>query len=201
MRPLHVIVLHEGFRRGFGLGDVCRPISAQALLLVGAVVAFDKTVLLGMVGITDVNVDAQTGPKTNQSCWKIAACRTAHPTGIAIQRDALGASIPGEGECESLQSGFRREVGAHMGLEEHRSSCVNDVERLDHMLLLTFGISWDARDVFEIDLPARHRGGPFHGLLDVLVRRDNAVMALEHAINGFAGGDRQLKELQHGVTL
>jgi hypothetical protein len=58
------------------------------------------------VGITDVNLNAQTGPKTNQGCGKIAACRTAHPTGIARKPDALGATLLGQGEGEGEASRF-----------------------------------------------------------------------------------------------
>src|SRR5438128_6138768 len=85
MRALEVVVLHEGLRDAAGLLDVSWPIHGQALGLIAAMVALHKAVLLRMVWITHVDLDAQTGPKTDQSCRKITACWTAHPTRIAIQ--------------------------------------------------------------------------------------------------------------------
>ena len=95
MRPLHVVVLHEDLGRGFGLLQVGRPIQREAFLLIGSVVAFDKAVLLGMVRSTKVNLDAQTGPKTDQGSRKITARWTAHPARIAIERNAFGAAVLG----------------------------------------------------------------------------------------------------------
>jgi hypothetical protein len=95
MRPLHVVVPHEGSGHGCGVFQICRPIQSQALCLIGAVVPFDKSVLLGVLRIADLHLDAQAGTKAHQGRRKIAACRTAHPARIAIQGDALGAAILG----------------------------------------------------------------------------------------------------------
>lgn len=67
MRALHVVVLYEGGRGRLGLLQVRRPIQGEALLLIGPVVAFDKTILLGVMRITDVDLDAQTGAKARAS--------------------------------------------------------------------------------------------------------------------------------------
>ena len=88
-----------------------------------------------------------------------------------------------------------------MRIEEHGGPRVDDIERFDHMLPLALWISGHTRDVFEIDLPARHRGGTLHRLLDTLAALGNPIMAFEHAINGLARGDGQLEELQEGITL
>ena len=88
-----------------------------------------------------------------------------------------------------------------MGIEEHGGSRVNNVERFDHMLAFALRLGRHARHVFEIDLPARHRGGTLHRLLDTHAALGNPIMAFEHAINGLARGDGQLEELQEGITL
>ena len=44
MRPLNVVVPHEGLGGDFGLFQVRRPIQGEALFLIGAVVPFDKGV-------------------------------------------------------------------------------------------------------------------------------------------------------------
>src|SRR5438128_2698419 len=102
MRALEVVVLHEGLRDRASLLQVGWPLHGQTLLLIAAMVAFDKGVLLGMMRITDVDLDAQTGAKTEQSCRKITACWTADPTRIAIQGDARGSTILGERERQGL---------------------------------------------------------------------------------------------------
>ena len=97
MRALHVIVPHEGGRDRLGLFQVGRPIQGEALLLIGPVVAFDKTILLGVMRITDVDLDAETGAKAQQGSRKVTARWAAHPARIAVQGDALGPTIPGQG--------------------------------------------------------------------------------------------------------
>ena len=84
MGSLHVVVPHEGSGHNFGLCQVCRPVQGQALCLIGAVVAFDKGILLGVLRVADLNLDTQTGPKAHQRRGKIAACWTAHPARIAV---------------------------------------------------------------------------------------------------------------------
>ena len=95
MRPLHVVVLHEDLGRGFGLLQVGRPIQREAFLLIGAVVAFDKAVLLGVMRLAELDLNTQTGSKAHQSRRKITARRTAHPARIAIEGNAFGATVLG----------------------------------------------------------------------------------------------------------
>ncbi len=91
MRALHVVVSHEGSRGRLGLFQVDRPIQGEALLLISAVVALDKTILLGVMRITDVDLDAETGPKAQEGGRKVTARWAAHPARVAVQGDALGA--------------------------------------------------------------------------------------------------------------
>ncbi len=95
MRPLQVVVPHESSGHSFGLFQVCRSVQSQALCLRGAVVPFDKAVLLGLMRVADLHLDAQAGAKAHQGRRKIAACGTTHPARIAIKSDALGAAILG----------------------------------------------------------------------------------------------------------
>ena len=85
-----------------------------------------------------------------------------------------------------------------MRIEEHGGPRVDDIERFDHMLPLALWISGHTRDVFEIDLPARHRGGTLHRLLDTLAALGNPLMAFEHAINGLAEGTGKWKNCRKG---
>jgi hypothetical protein len=47
--------------------------------------------------------------------------------------------------------GFRREIGTHMSIEQHRGSGIDEIEGLHHMLPFAIGIGRNAADVFEID--------------------------------------------------
>src|SRR5205809_6729416 len=97
MRPLQVVVPHEGSGHRLGLLQVRRPIQGEALLLIGAVVPFAKTIVLGLLRIADVDLDAEAGAKAHPGRRKIAALWTAHPARIAVPGDALGPTIPGQG--------------------------------------------------------------------------------------------------------
>src|SRR2546421_3476534 len=88
-----------------------------------------------------------------------------------------------------------------MGIEEHGGARIDDVERFDHVLPLAPRLSQHTGDVFEIDLPARHRSRPLHGLMERLVTLKNALMAFQNAVNRLAGGNGQLKELQQRIAL
>jgi len=55
--------------------------------------------------------------------------------------------------------------------------------------------------IFEIQLPARHGRRPLQGLMATLSLRRDAIMGFEDAINGLARGQRDLEELQGGITL
>src|SRR5918911_1403211 len=83
MRSLQVGVSHEGSGAGLGLLQVSRPVQAEALFLIGAVVPFHKGILFGMMRLTDLDLDAQTGTKAQQGRRKITAGWTAHPAPIA----------------------------------------------------------------------------------------------------------------------
>ena len=102
-----------------GLLQVSRPVDGQALLLIGAVVAFDKGILLGVVRSTDLDLNAQTGSKAHQGRGKITALRAAYPAHIPIQGDLLGTPVCGQGLGESLQSRLGR---AHRSAHGHRGA-------------------------------------------------------------------------------
>jgi hypothetical protein len=74
---LHVIVQHEQLGGGLSLRQVAGSIKGEALLLIGAMIAFDKRILLGMVRITDVHVNAQTRSEAQEGGGKVTASRTA----------------------------------------------------------------------------------------------------------------------------
>jgi hypothetical protein len=78
----------------------------EALGLRGAMVALHKRILLGMVRLTDLDLDAQTRAKTEQGRRKITACWTAHPARIAIQGDQLGPTILGQAQRQGEASLF-----------------------------------------------------------------------------------------------
>src|SRR5438034_7761409 len=156
---LHVVVLHEGAGDGSGLLEGSGLIEGQALLLIAAMVPFDKRVLLGMMRLADLDLDAQTGPKAQEGCRKIAALRAAYPACIPIQGNPLGATVLRQGTGQRFPCRFGGEIGAHMGIEAPRGSRVATVERFDHMLPLALWISRHAGHILEIDLPGTHRAG------------------------------------------
>ena len=96
MRSLSIVVLDEGSGRIGSLLQVCGPIDGEAFFLIGAIVAFDKGVLLRMMRSTDLDLDAQTGAKAHQSRRKITALWTADPACITIERDERGSTVLGQ---------------------------------------------------------------------------------------------------------
>ena len=96
MWSFHVVVLDESCGRIGGLLQARRPIDGEALFLIGAIVALDKAILLGVMSRTDLDFDAQTGAKAQQSRRKITALGTAHPARITIERDERGSTVFGQ---------------------------------------------------------------------------------------------------------
>jgi hypothetical protein len=63
-----------------------------------------------------------------------------------------------------------------VGIEQHGGSDIDDVERLDDMLLFAFRISRNASDIFEIDLPFHHGSRAFLGLMHRLLVLSNPII-------------------------
>jgi hypothetical protein len=80
-RSLPIGVLHKGLGDGSGLLEGAGVIKGEALLVLAAMIAFDKGVLLRVMGITDLDVDAQTGSEVQESRGKIAALLGCLPSG------------------------------------------------------------------------------------------------------------------------
>ncbi len=87
-----------------------------------------------------------------------------------------------------------------MGLEQHASSGIDDVERLHHMLAFAIRISGHAGDIFEIDLSAAHGCRSLLWLMDRFPTRQDSIIGFEDTVNGLAGGNRQLEELEQGIS-
>jgi hypothetical protein len=104
--PLPIVVRNFGFGDGASLLQVGRSIRCEALLLRGPVGAFDKRVLLGMMGSADLNLNAQASPKAHQGGRKITALGTAYPAHITVQRDALRPTRPCECDRQGEASPF-----------------------------------------------------------------------------------------------
>ena len=69
------------------------------------------------------------------------------------------------------------------------------------MLPFAQRVSRHTGDIFEIQLPARHGRRARKRLMDMFSPAEDAIMGFEDAINGLAGGERELEELQSGITL
>jgi len=75
------------------LGDGGRPIDQQALLVVTAMVALDEGVLVGAVGRTDGDGDAQAGPEAHEGRGKVARFGAADEARIAVEGDVVGQPL------------------------------------------------------------------------------------------------------------
>ena len=120
MGSLLIVVRHEPTGHPLRLLQGGRPIQAEALLLIGAVRAFDQAVLLGMTRRTDLNVDAQTGPQSaamrpENHCLRDCP-REPH---IAIQRNALGTTILQQGVGQGCSGRLSGKIGTHMGIKQN----------------------------------------------------------------------------------
>src|SRR2546423_13050771 len=103
MGAFDIIVLDKGLGVGLRLWQVTRLIDGQAFFLIGAVVALDEAIFLGMLWGTDLNLDAQASTEADEGGGKVAALGTGHPAGIAIHGDQLATAIFGSREGESCQ--------------------------------------------------------------------------------------------------
>jgi len=97
MGTLGVVMFDEGLGDRARVLQGRRPLHQQAFLGVGAMIPFDKSILLRMMGIRDLHLDAQTGAEAQESRREIAALWTAHPAGIVVQGDEEGESIALQG--------------------------------------------------------------------------------------------------------
>src|SRR5260370_35234221 len=102
-------------------------------------VPFDKTVLLWVMRIADLEFDAQASTEAMQGRWKITALRAAHPARIAIDGDAGWATILLQALDHTAQSGFSGQVGRHLSIQQDGGPHVHGIVGVD--LILLFGES------------------------------------------------------------
>src|SRR5712691_985739 len=93
MGTLPVIVLHKGVRHLAHLRERGGTMPREALLLIGAVVPFDKAILLWMVRIADDYRHTQHVTKADQGDREVAALWSANPARVSIQGNRLGESV------------------------------------------------------------------------------------------------------------
>ncbi len=72
---------------------------------------------------------------------EIAACRTTHQAHVAVEGQQLRAAVGTQQGGDLRQSGLRREVGPHLGLDQDRGAHIDRVEHFDDVLPLAKGIS------------------------------------------------------------
>jgi hypothetical protein len=65
----------------------------------------------------------------------------------------LGNPCGAERLRHSGEGGLCGKIGAHMVSHQHGGAFIDDIERLDHMLLFAMWISWNAGGVFKVELP------------------------------------------------
>src|SRR5260370_41506993 len=152
-------------------------------------VSFDKTVLLWVMRIADLEFDAQTSTEAMQGRWKITALRAPHPARIAIDGDAGWAAILLQALHHTAQSGFSGQVGTHLSIQQDGGSHIHGIVGLDLMLL--FGeriaqISSGTGDILKIELPALQSWRAFHRLMVTNWPLLDAAMLFEIAVNGTA---------------
>jgi hypothetical protein len=73
-------VLHEGLGDRSGLLESVGVIKGETFLLRAAMIPFDKGVELRVMGIADLDRDAQTGSEAHQSRRKVAALLGCQPS-------------------------------------------------------------------------------------------------------------------------
>src|SRR5205809_4381145 len=128
MRTLMVVMLRKRSRDLAYLLDAAWPVHGQAFLLVGAMVALDEPVLLGVLRVAQQHADAQTLTEAYQGRRKVAAARTADKAHVAIQAHHLRQSLPHKQLSHRFQGGLGMKVGAHLRIDEHRGALIHDIE-------------------------------------------------------------------------
>lgn len=178
-----------GGRRG-GLLLRARALDAQALAVVGPVVARHEGVLVGAAGRADIHLDARAGQAADERPRKVAAGVRPDEARVAVDRDALGPAVLPQQVQHPRQGGLGSEVGANLGVEQDGGLHVDGVERPDAVLLLARGVRRDGGDVIEADLPGRERRRAVERLVAARRRVGDPPVPVQ-GLPDRAGGARQ----------
>jgi hypothetical protein len=177
-------------------------INQQTFFFVGAIKPLHKPVLLGMMRITHLDIDVQTGTGAESGRRKVAALGAANQSGISIHGDAIRPSMRLEGLPERSDGRFCGKVRTDMCSDDHRCTHVNNIEGLRAMLFFAVGISWHTGNILVIDLPMRHGLRPLHGLALAWFARHNPLMLEQNLINRACGARScQSERLEGFVSL
>jgi hypothetical protein len=153
------------------------------------VIALDKGVLLGMMGITDLHLDPNILAETHKGGGKITALRTAdESSGSRSMVTASGKPWVRKLSATASRAVSAVRVGANLGTEEQRGAHIDHIAGFQHMLLLAIRIGRGTGNILKIELPMRQRGRPFHGLRLGRFALGDALVALEDLVNGARRG-------------
>src|SRR5881396_811046 len=86
----------------------------KTLLLIGAVVAFDKAILLWVVRLADQHYHPQGLAKTQQSGREVAALGSPDPAGVPVEGNGVGQSMCLKRLGHGQQRRFCRKIGTDM---------------------------------------------------------------------------------------
>jgi hypothetical protein len=75
-----------------GLLERRRVIGPNALIFVGAVVAFDEAILVGALGRTDLGLDVQAGQEAHKCGREIGVAGTPDETRVTVEGDLARAA-------------------------------------------------------------------------------------------------------------
>jgi hypothetical protein len=152
VRALSLGMNQERFRDFTNLFKRIRMEDLETFLVVGAIEPFDKRIFVRSMRWTDMGLDANAEQKTDQRRRKIAPCGSPYTARITIKGELTWAAIRLQKAQHRFQNGLCMEIGTDLGLKEKRSSCIDEIEDLNHMLLLPSRISRNARNAFEVHL-------------------------------------------------
>ena len=165
MRALSIVMNQEGLCDCTNLLKCLRMEDLGTFLVIGSIEPFDKRIFIRSMGRADIGLDAYAEQKTDQRGGKIASRGSPDEAWIAIKCHLMRAAICLQKAQHRFQNGLRMEIGADLSIEQDRCTGIDEIEDLNHMLLLPRRVGWNARNTFEVHLNFFKRSGTLDRLM------------------------------------
>lgn len=148
MRALGVVMNQEGLSDGTNLLKRLGMENLETFLVIRSIEPLNKRIFVGPMGGTHVRLDTEAEQKPDERGRKVASGSSASEARITIKGHVMWAAVRLQKAEHRFQNGLRMKIGADLSIEQDRSTGVDEIEDLNHMLLLPRRVGWNARNTF-----------------------------------------------------
>src|SRR5262249_22236317 len=160
--------------------QIGRSLDLQTFLLVGAMVAFDKRIEVWPSRRTNAHLDHKAQPEAQERRGTLALMALSHKAWVAVDRDHVRQPLVCDNRSGSLDGAGHGKITPRLSRDQDGGAHIDDIENLDHVLLLALWLRRNSRGILKVQLPTLQGFGTFDTLMGTAPRRDNPLILTQN---------------------